>query len=72
MPACIVKLQSHWSGWALIFSQSYPDGTRVSCTSQELYLNAADFQEAFGMDLQAFQKMPKWRRDQAKKKAKLY
>jgi hypothetical protein len=35
-------------------------------------LSPADFQGAFGMDIAAFQKMPKWKRDQAKKKANLY
>ena len=39
---------------------------------QELYLSPTEFQTVFGMDLEAFQKMPKWKRDQAKKKAKLY
>ena len=39
---------------------------------QELYLSPDEFQATFGVDLAAFQKMPKWKRDQAKKKAKIY
>ena len=39
---------------------------------QELYLSPKEFQGAFGVELAAFEKQPKWKRDQAKKNAKIY
>jgi hypothetical protein len=38
----------------------------------ETYLVDEDFAKTFGCDKEAFKKLPKWKRDDAKKKAKLY
>ncbi len=40
--------------------------------SREAYLSAADFQAALGMSKPDFYKMPKWKRDAAKKKVGLF
>ncbi len=39
---------------------------------RECYLSAADFQAALGMDKHTFFKLPKWKRVEAKRKAKLF
>eukprot|EP01031_Cornospumella_fuschlensis_P039461 gene39461-48041_t len=44
----------------------------VDPTRKEEYLSDADFQEAFGMDRNAFKALAKWKRDDAKKKAGIF
>ncbi|GMH85466.1 hypothetical protein TrST_g506 [Triparma strigata] len=44
----------------------------VDVTKKEQYLSDADFEEAFGMDKDAFAKLPKWKQQGAKKKAGLF
>lgn len=39
---------------------------------KESFLSDADFQEAFGMDMASFQALPKWKRQNAKKKVGLF
>ena len=36
------------------------------------FLSAADFKDAFGMDKEAFEGMPKWKQNTAKKKLKIF
>ena len=47
-----------------------PDG--VDPSRKEAHLSDEDFASVFKMDKAAFAKMPKWKRDRAKKEAKLY
>ena len=47
-----------------------PDG--VDPSRKEAHLSDEDFSSVFKMDKAAFAKMPKWKRDRAKKEAKLY
>lgn len=44
----------------------------VDQTRLESYLNEAEFQEVFGMDLAAFMKLPQWKAEQLKQTAKLF
>ena len=44
----------------------------IDCTRLEDLLLPNDFQDTFGMDAAAFGKLPKWKRDGAKRKAGLY
>lgn len=47
-----------------------PDG--VEPTLKEEYLEDASFQTVFGMDRNSFKGLPKWKRDEAKKKKGLF
>lgn len=38
----------------------------------ETYLSAADFQKYFGMDIQSFNQLPKWKRTNKKKDLKIF
>lgn len=49
---------------------SIPEG--VDPTQKEEYLDDATFQTVFGMNRQAFKALPKWKRDEAKKKQGLF
>ncbi len=49
---------------------SIPPG--IDATRKEEYLNEPEFQQVFGMDRDAFKKLPAWRQAQAKKKANLF
>lgn len=44
----------------------------IDVTQKEEYLSDAEFQSVFGMDRAAFRAMPKWKRDDAKKKKGLF
>ena len=44
----------------------------VPAHEKELYLNDAEFEAALGADRGSFLKLPKWKRDTAKKKAGIF
>ncbi|GLC37864.1 hypothetical protein PLESTB_001484200 [Pleodorina starrii] len=44
----------------------------IDATRKEDYLSDTDFQTVFGMDRDAFKKLPSWKQAQAKKKANLF
>jgi hypothetical protein len=44
----------------------------IDSTRLEDFLLPGDFEKAFGVDAAAFGKLPKWKRDGAKRKAGLY
>ena len=54
---------------AVVASKSFGD---MDSTKMETYINAADMLEVFGMDHAAFAALPKWKRDSAKKKHKVF
>ena len=47
-----------------------PDG--VEASSKEKSLNDADFEATFKMSREEFDALPKWKRDKAKKDAKIF
>ena len=53
-----------------VLQTSTPAGVKAS--EKERYLSTGDFEAALGMDAVAFGAMPKWKRNTAKQKAKIY
>mmetsp|Transcript_169401 Transcript_169401/g.411843 ORF Transcript_169401/g.411843 Transcript_169401/m.411843 type:complete len:90 (-) Transcript_169401:98-367(-) len=48
------------------------EATDVNPQAKETYLSDAEFQEVFKMDKAAFEKLPKWKRQDAKKKVGIF
>jgi villin 1/advillin len=75
----LVAVSADTIGFAKPGAQSFtlaelqgPAPPGVDPARKEIYLSDADFQSLFGMDKDAWEKLPKWKREGAKKKNKLF
>ena len=69
-PAGEVAVMAGEFPYELLQHAPFPDG--VNTAHRENYLSAADFLRVLGMDKAAFNAMPRWKQDAAKKRVNLF